>query len=820
MSHLSSLIAITLTAAINLAPPVHADTDDERCRGVPDVLTSFEGVDFVRTPDACFRRLRDFAYEPRYVEIEGLRQAYVDEGPADADPILLLHGQPSWSYLYRKMIPVLVDGGHRVIAMDHLGMGRSDKPIDIDYYDYQLHTRRLEAFIEQLDLTNITLFAQDWGSLIGLQVAGVNSERFDRLVIGDGSLPVLESGEPLYDDVPFPRWPDDTIPSPFANIPDQQEPFYDENGELITPGFEQGFFLWMNYAMRNPDFRPSEVLEALTWFPMSRETEAAYDAPFPNRMYMAGVRKFPSIVNDLPGETLTAWYGLANFRRPVLTIWASNDGGGQGTPEAQQAIISSIPGAYDQPHTRLPESGHFLQDDQGEEIAHRINDFIASTPIAMEGLHVDTACVLFDVAADTERAIRDTATGTLYVAGGEAAIPEAEWADYVPSPPYERAGARDGLTTASCFLRSPAAPPNCSGTQCLQFQEIDTYSWYVAREQRKSACLPDAQGCTGEIPADGFLLRDGVDECRSNTFTGAVFEVRDPEGQAYLMRSTTAGEFPDPAVALPSGWSFAVAPLPELESPFIESQVTAYPNDAAGFCSQTVLIDSAGQEYYELYATSTALPPEEDPDAPTVVVERYNGRFCEILLGNIEGRELVVDIYNTSDLNTCPQALWEALDAQQIAEENDAQIALLNGPNFWLMDETIVLSDIGVNPEPVSFGGIEMLQITQSRRPLSNGGPYTSTFVERDTAYRYAAGRKVYELTDPDGRRFMMQYFSRIEEELDINDLVGLAQRLQLPDGWTFGSRVLDTPYDLRSVDGIAEVIADDLANSYQLVPE
>jgi hypothetical protein len=287
------------------------------------------------------------------------------------------------------------------------------------------------------------------------------------------------------------------------------------------------------------------------------------------------------------------------------------------------------------------------------------------------------------------------------------------------------------------------------------------------------------------------------------------------------MHSTLKDQLPDADVALPAGWTLAVNPLPELGSPFIASQVTGYPNDAAGFCSQTVLIDSAGQEYYELFATSTAVPPEENPNAPSVLVERYNGRFCEILLGTIEGRELVVDIYNTSDLNTCPQALWDALDAQEIAKENDAQIALLNGPNFRLMDEIIVLSDSGINPKPVSFGDIEMLQIARLRRPLNSGtDPYSASFVERDTAYRYAAGRKVYELTDPNGRRFMMQYFSLIEEALDINDLVSLGQRLQLPEGWTFSSRVLDTPFDLLSVDGIAEVIVDDLANSYQLVPE
>ena len=137
------------------------------CDAEPEVMTTSAGVDFVRTPDSCFDDIDDFPYEPRYVEIDGLRQAYYDEGPADADPVLLLHGQPSWSYLYRKMIPVLVEGGQRVIAMDHLGMGRSDKPTDITDYSYLGHIDRLERFIEELGLRNITAFVQDWEASSG-----------------------------------------------------------------------------------------------------------------------------------------------------------------------------------------------------------------------------------------------------------------------------------------------------------------------------------------------------------------------------------------------------------------------------------------------------------------------------------------------------------------------------------------------------------------------------------------------------------------------------------------------------------------------------
>ena len=200
------------------------------CDMEPEIMTTADGVQFVRTPDERFDNLPDFPYEAKYVEIDGLRQGYVDEGPADADPVLLLHGQPSWSYLYRKMIPVLVDGGQRVIAMDHIGMGRSDKPIDIEYYSYLGHIDRLEKFIEALDLQHITLFCQDWGSLIGLYVAGMHPEWFARIVVGDGNLPVIPEAIRPYPRVLFPEVLNPWIMPPFIFIPAQQVPFYDEEG--------------------------------------------------------------------------------------------------------------------------------------------------------------------------------------------------------------------------------------------------------------------------------------------------------------------------------------------------------------------------------------------------------------------------------------------------------------------------------------------------------------------------------------------------------------------------------------------------------------
>jgi len=349
--------------------------DPASCSAEPTVLTTTEGVDFVRTPDDCFAGLPDWPSAPHYVEIDGLRQAYVDEGPADGEVMLLLHGQPSWSYLYRHMIPVFVDAGYRVVAMDHLGMGRSDKPIDIGAYSYLGHGERVEAFIDALELTDINLFVQDWGSLIGLNVAGKNPDLFASITVGNGVLPVVPAGFEPYPPVENPDEVND-LESPFA-FPDQQTPFYDDC-ELVVPPSADFFSDWMRYAMTGESFTAGAVVEALTWFDLTPEEEAAYDAPFPDRIYMAGPRVFPSLINELGGATAEAWAGLQAYDKPFLTLWGDNDPGSLGTCETQQQLIDNVPGAAGQPHDRLAEASHFLQDDQGTEIATRIVDWLGT----------------------------------------------------------------------------------------------------------------------------------------------------------------------------------------------------------------------------------------------------------------------------------------------------------------------------------------------------------------------------------------------------------------------------------------------------------
>ena len=350
-----------------------------------EILTSDAGVEFVRTPDACFKDLLDWPYESQYIEIDGLRQAYVDVGPADADEtVLLLHGQPSWSYLYRKMIPVLEAAGHRVIAMDHLGFGRSDKPIDPDYYTYVGHVERLATFIQELKLEGITLFVQDWGSLIGLQVVGTNPLWFDRLVVGNGFLPTYPEGETPFELPDNPRITRNLFHRAIMDMPAQQDPLVrepletDDVAEIATDE-DQYFGLWIDYSRNDERFRPEAIVEAMTYFDLTPDEEAAYAAPFPSRLYLGGARAFPGLANELGGVTDAGWEGLGQFTKPFLTIWGDNDSGNLGQPIIQQALIEHIPGSEGWDHVRLEEASHFLQDDQGAEIARRINEFIAAT---------------------------------------------------------------------------------------------------------------------------------------------------------------------------------------------------------------------------------------------------------------------------------------------------------------------------------------------------------------------------------------------------------------------------------------------------------
>ncbi|MCH8949012.1 MAG: haloalkane dehalogenase [Chloroflexi bacterium] len=296
-------------------------------------------MEALRTPDDRFAGLPGYDFEPHYVEVDGLRMHYVDEGPRAASPVLLLHGEPSWSYLYRKMIPIISAAGHRAIAPDIIGFGRSDKPVNRDDYTYQRHVDWMTAFVEQLDLQDITLFCQDWGGLIGLRIAAEHPERFARIIAANTMLPTGDN----------------------------------------PPG--EAFLRWQKFSQTSPVFEIGRLLQGATVSTLPDDVVAAYDAPFPDDTYKAGARQFPALVPTSPDDPAApanrkAWEVLEAWEKPFLTAFSDSDpitGGGDRVFQAR------VPGTKGQPHTTIVGGGHFLQEDKGEELGRIVVDFIAAT---------------------------------------------------------------------------------------------------------------------------------------------------------------------------------------------------------------------------------------------------------------------------------------------------------------------------------------------------------------------------------------------------------------------------------------------------------
>ncbi len=293
----------------------------------------------LRTPDERFDNLPDYDFGPNYVDVDGIRMHYVDEGPRDGATVLLLHGEPSWSYLYRTMIPPLRDAGLRVIAPDLIGFGKSDKPADKEAYSFAGHVAWMRDFIESLNLSNINLFCQDWGSLIGLRVVAENEHRFARIALGNGGLPT---------------------------------------GDKEMP---KAFRVWQKFARYSPWFPIGKILQKATVTDLSPAVVAAYDAPFPAAKYKAGARAFPTLVPTRPDDPASdanraAWTVFERWEKPFITTFSNRDPITRGGEAAWQAIV---PGAKNIEHVRILNAGHFLQEDKGPEIAEVLIRFIGTT---------------------------------------------------------------------------------------------------------------------------------------------------------------------------------------------------------------------------------------------------------------------------------------------------------------------------------------------------------------------------------------------------------------------------------------------------------
>jgi haloalkane dehalogenase len=299
----------------------------------------------LRTPDERFESLPGYEFEPHYCELldgEGgrLRLHYVDEGPRDAAVVLMLHGEPSWSYLYREMIPLFTVAGHRAVAPDLIGFGRSDKPSEIRDYSYQRHVDWIREWLLSLDLRHITLIGQDWGGLIGLRLAAEQSDRFDRIVVANAGLPTGE-------------------------------------GQA-----SEAFLNWRRFSQQVPVFAAGQIVQFATLTELPPAVVAAYDAPFPDESYKAGARIFPSLVpisTDDPASepNRKAWSVLERWEKPFLTAFSDGD---PITAGGELIFQARVPGARGRSHATIAGAGHFLQEDRGAELARVVNAFIAETP--------------------------------------------------------------------------------------------------------------------------------------------------------------------------------------------------------------------------------------------------------------------------------------------------------------------------------------------------------------------------------------------------------------------------------------------------------
>lgn len=304
-------------------------------------------MELLRTPDDRFEGLPGFDFAPRYVEVptgdgnQRLRVHHLDEGPADGPVVLLQHGEPTWCYLYRKMIPILAGAGLRCIAPDLVGFGRSDKPADRRDLSYRRMVDWLAATVfDQLDLNGVTLVGQDWGALLGLRLVGEHPDRFAGVVLSNGGLPTGDHK------------------------------------------VAEAFRAWQTFTQTAESFPIGRIVAGGCTGGLTPEEEAAYDAPFPDDTYKEAARQLPSLVPTTPddpaaADNRAAWAVLQDFDKPFLTAFTDSD---PVTAGGDKPFRKLVPGAADQPHTTIEGAGHFVQEDAAPELARIVIDHIERYP--------------------------------------------------------------------------------------------------------------------------------------------------------------------------------------------------------------------------------------------------------------------------------------------------------------------------------------------------------------------------------------------------------------------------------------------------------
>ena len=325
----------------------------------------------LRTPDIQFENLKDYPFEPNYMEIQGLRVHYLDEGPKDADPIFLLHGEPTWSYLFRKMIPVLTDAGHRVIVPDMIGFGKSDKFISKHDYSYEHHINIMKELVQRLDLNDTTFFGQDWGGLVGLRVVAEMPDRFARVVVSNTGMIARGgfSGRIFENFVKLLVWWNG--PVTFEELKVAMEKVNETKEPTDLDGLRM-FSKWIAHAYYSEDMNVSGIIQTAGRIDLSEEEIRAYDAPYPSGKYKAGAHMFPYLIPTQLQENENYWVNVfEKWNKPFLVAFGSEE---KITMRMKDDFMTRIPNPTE---VTLEGVGHFCQEEAGPELAALINDFIA-----------------------------------------------------------------------------------------------------------------------------------------------------------------------------------------------------------------------------------------------------------------------------------------------------------------------------------------------------------------------------------------------------------------------------------------------------------
>ena len=317
----------------------------------------------LRTPDARFEHLEDFPYAPNYLQVGDIRLHYVDAGPPDGETLLLIHGEPTWSYLFRKMIPVFTDAGYRVVAPDLVGFGRSDKFVDEDAYSYPMQVDYMLALVRALDLTDVTFFGQDWGGLIGLRVVAAEPERFARVVVSNTGLPAADGvqGWVGYTMFKLAVWWEGALT------------LEELRSDLTFPR-------WVAYSYHVEDL---PIGRLMSFMGGSEQVVAAYEAPFPDRSYKAAAQIMPYLVPSQLRENEAAWTVFENWDKPFLVAFTDQDPITRG---GENAFLSRVRVAQ---NVTIRGAGHFVQEDAGPALAKLMVDFMAGRELPAE-IHADS----------------------------------------------------------------------------------------------------------------------------------------------------------------------------------------------------------------------------------------------------------------------------------------------------------------------------------------------------------------------------------------------------------------------------------------------